>query len=83
MDGNAIVNHLIKTLTQKIGLDLKDWVATMQDRAKTNGKALREIANKTLEAHPSRADCNLHTLNNTANEMIGKQHTPYCDLFRK
>ena len=81
LNAEAIDNHLLQTLSLKIGLELKDWVVTMKDRATTDGAALREITSRTLHARPSKADCMSHTLNNTANEMIGKTRAPYCDLF--
>lgn len=35
-----LANHLLTTLQLRLGLDLKDWVASMQDRAATNKAAL-------------------------------------------
>ena len=85
LNGDAVANHLLATLTGTLGLNLKDWLVTMQDRARTNGSALRKICDLTLHATPSKADCMSHTFNNTANEMISnkKKRGVYCELFRK
>ena len=85
LDANALCHNILSCISYRLGLDLKDWVASMQDRASTNSCALRLICERTQDAKPSRADCTSHTFNNTAQEMISekKKRAPNCSLYRK
>ena len=54
LNSENLTNHVVQTLTQRLGLNLKRWLAAHHDRASTNNAALDKIKYNFAHATPSR-----------------------------
>ena len=64
MNSENLANHVVETLNQRLGLNLKHWLRAQQDRDSTNKAALDKIECNFVQATPSRNYCIVHTLSN-------------------
>ena len=64
MNSENLANHVVETLNQRLGLNLKHWLRAQQDRDSTNKAALDKIECNFVQATPSRNYCSVHTLSN-------------------
>ena len=83
LNAENIANHLIQTITGDLGLHVKNWVTSQQDRASTNLCALRKIRDTVADANPTRNDCVSHTLSNAGKAMLLSDNAKHANLFRK
>ena len=84
LKGDHLANHIISTITERCGKDLKDWIGAQQDRASTNKAALDTIESKFANVNLSRNYCCSHTLSNAGKRMIGPDGSAqYAEKFRK
>ena len=83
LNSDNIANHLIQTIKYDLGLDVRYWYTSQQDRASTNLAALRKIKVNVNEANPTRNDCCAHTFSNCGQAMIHSDIPKYGSLFRK
>ena len=59
-----LANHIVKTITQRLDKELKDWIAAQQDRASTNKGALKHIEVNFPNIKFSKNYCCSHTISN-------------------
>ena len=52
LKSEILAHHVIASLTGIIGLNLNNWVATMQDRASTTKATLNKIREECVHAKP-------------------------------
>ena len=84
LNGVQLANHIVSTIKSRLGKDLKDWIASQQDRASTNKAALTHLKKLLADIQISINFCCSHTLNNAGKKMIGKDGSaPYAEEFRK
>ena len=84
LDGVQLANHIVSTIIERCGKELKDWVCAQQDRASTNKKALRLIEDKFANVKLAKNYCCSHTLSNAGKEMMGPTGSAkYAEHFRK
>ena len=77
-------NHIIDTIVNRLGLQLKNWLSVQQDRAQTNKEYLRLIAEDYPDAQPSKNYCCTHELSNSGKQIMGKGGSAkYAEQFRK
>ena len=43
LDGIKLANHIVSTITSRLGKELKEWISSQQDRAATNKAAVNYI----------------------------------------
>ena len=84
LDANELKSHLIDTITNRVGLELKHWLSTHQDRAKTNKAALKKVWDEETDAKPAENDCCSHTISNAGKQTLGdKGKGAFAESFRK
>ena len=57
LKSDELKSHVIDTTTNRVGLQLKNWMSTHQDRAKTNHAAHNKIYEDQADAKPAKNDC--------------------------
>ena len=84
LNSENLANHVVQTLTQGLGFNLKHWWIAQQNRASTNKAVLEKIEYNSAQAAPSRNYCSAHTLINDGKQIIGPEGvTPHAEEFRK
>ena len=79
-----LANHVIETIVNRVGLHLKDWLSTIQDRASTNKTCLREITEIFPDVKPTTNFCCTHGLSNFGRQIFGKNGSAkYARKFQK
>ena len=84
LDSEKLGNHVVDTIVNRLGLELKNWLACQQDRASTNKCCLRLISEKFKDASPTKNYCCSHGFSNSGNKVVGKKGiAQHAELFRK
>ena len=85
LNGSELGNHIIKTIIDRCGKELKDLIAAQQDRASTNKGALNTIEEKIANVKICKNYCSSHTTSNSGKQMIGGKNSvaKYAEDFRQ
>ena len=84
LNGEKLGNHVVDTIVNRLGLELKKWLACQQDRASTNKGCLRLICENFRDANPVCNYCCSHGLSNTGIRVVGKKGiAQHAESFRK
>ena len=65
-------NHIIDTIVNRVGLQLKNWLSVQQDRAQTNKACLHVITEDYPDAQHTKNCCCTHGLSNSGKQILGK-----------
>lgn len=77
-------NHMVDPIVNRLGLELKNWLACQQDRASTNKVCLRLICENFVDINPVRSYCCSHGFSNTGIRVVGKYGiAQHAESFRK
>lgn len=84
LNSDELKSHVIDTITNQVGLKLKNWLSTHQDRAKTNTAAIRLVYEEEEDANPAKNDCCSHTISNAGKKTLGDDgKASYAERYRK
>ena len=84
LNGSELGNHIIKTIIDGRGKELKHLIAAHQDRTSTNKGALKTIEEKSANVKICKNYCSSHTISNSKKQMIGGKNSvaKICRIFQ-
>ena len=84
LNSETLANHILDTIVNRVGLELKNWLCTQQDRAQTNKSCLRLISKSCSDAQPTKNYCCSHGLSNCGKRVTGtKRSAQFAEKFRQ